>query len=387
MAKMVSGIDVLVLRPGRRAQAARAARARARSRRRPSRRRPARTSSAPASRRARRERAGWPTSRRRRTPGSTSPTGTAFYHHHRSWIDDTTLPIATIGSYIERLEAGEDISRPSRPCSPSATASPSSTARSSPTRSLQAFDEQSRARAHGLPLRREPQLLHRPPVPHDLLEQGARVRSPARRARLPGRPGGRLLPAPRRGACGARGAPALLELRRAGARSGPAYWPPIVERRKAIYEAMRRWVPPPASASARRDHRADHGHALGHHRRAHPGLARILRRRRRGHADRVRGLAGRGRGPSARDPAPRPARRARGGRDPRRAFHVDELDARVRQDRGGSTRHGGIMCHAAIVAREYGLPAVVGTGTATKRIKTGDRLHVDANTGVVTILG
>ena len=32
---------------------------------------------------------------------------------------------------------------------------------------------------------------------------------------------------------------------------------------------------------------------------------------------------------------------------------------------------GGIMCHAAIVAREYGLPAVVGTGTATTPIKTG----------------
>ena len=47
---------------------------------------------------------------------------------------------------------------------------------------------------------------------------------------------------------------------------------------------------------------------------------------------------------------------------------------------------GGIMCHAAIVAREYGLPAVVGTGTATKRIKTGDRLRVDAANGVVTIL-
>ena len=44
------------------------------------------------------------------------------------------------------------------------------------------------------------------------------------------------------------------------------------------------------------------------------------------------------------------------------------------------------MCHAAIVAREYGLPAVVGTGTGTKTIKTGDRLHVDADTGVVTIL-
>lgn len=47
---------------------------------------------------------------------------------------------------------------------------------------------------------------------------------------------------------------------------------------------------------------------------------------------------------------------------------------------------GGIMSHAAIVCREYGLPAVVGTGTATKKIRTGDRLRVDANTGLVTIL-
>jgi pyruvate,water dikinase len=47
---------------------------------------------------------------------------------------------------------------------------------------------------------------------------------------------------------------------------------------------------------------------------------------------------------------------------------------------------GGIMCHAAIIAREYGLPAVIGTGSATKRIKTGDRLRVDADSGVVTIL-
>jgi pyruvate,water dikinase len=48
---------------------------------------------------------------------------------------------------------------------------------------------------------------------------------------------------------------------------------------------------------------------------------------------------------------------------------------------------GGSMCHAAIVAREYGLPTVVGTGSGTKRIKTGDRLRVDADAGVVTILG
>ncbi len=47
---------------------------------------------------------------------------------------------------------------------------------------------------------------------------------------------------------------------------------------------------------------------------------------------------------------------------------------------------GGTMSHMAIVAREYGMPAVVGTGDATKRIKSGQRLRVDGDTGVVTIL-
>ncbi len=47
---------------------------------------------------------------------------------------------------------------------------------------------------------------------------------------------------------------------------------------------------------------------------------------------------------------------------------------------------GGSMSHAAIVAREYGLPAVVGTGTATARIKDGQRIRVDGGRGVVTLL-
>jgi pyruvate, water dikinase len=47
---------------------------------------------------------------------------------------------------------------------------------------------------------------------------------------------------------------------------------------------------------------------------------------------------------------------------------------------------GGIMSHAAIVSREYGLPAVVGTGVATSRIATGQRLRVDGTTGIVTIV-
>jgi pyruvate,water dikinase len=47
---------------------------------------------------------------------------------------------------------------------------------------------------------------------------------------------------------------------------------------------------------------------------------------------------------------------------------------------------GGMMSHAAIVCREYGLPAVTGTAYGTKNIKTGDRLRVDGNTGTVTVL-
>lgn len=47
---------------------------------------------------------------------------------------------------------------------------------------------------------------------------------------------------------------------------------------------------------------------------------------------------------------------------------------------------GGITSHAAIVCREYGLPSVTGTGTATSVIKTGDIIKVDGDRGVVTIV-
>jgi pyruvate,water dikinase len=45
------------------------------------------------------------------------------------------------------------------------------------------------------------------------------------------------------------------------------------------------------------------------------------------------------------------------------------------------------LAHAAIVARELGIPAVVGCGNATTRLKTGDRVLVDGGQGVVKILG
>ncbi len=47
---------------------------------------------------------------------------------------------------------------------------------------------------------------------------------------------------------------------------------------------------------------------------------------------------------------------------------------------------GGITSHAAIVCREYGVPSVTGTGTATQTIKTGDWVKVDGDRGIVSIL-
>jgi pyruvate,water dikinase len=48
---------------------------------------------------------------------------------------------------------------------------------------------------------------------------------------------------------------------------------------------------------------------------------------------------------------------------------------------------GAPLSHAAIVARELGIPAVVGCGNATMRLHTGDRVRVDGAAGTVDLLG
>ena len=47
---------------------------------------------------------------------------------------------------------------------------------------------------------------------------------------------------------------------------------------------------------------------------------------------------------------------------------------------------GSAVSHGAVIAREYGLPAIVNTRMGTKHIRTGDRVRLDAETGVVTVL-
>jgi pyruvate,water dikinase len=50
------------------------------------------------------------------------------------------------------------------------------------------------------------------------------------------------------------------------------------------------------------------------------------------------------------------------------------------------TDSGGMLSHSSIVAREHGIPAVVGARGATQRIRTGDTLLVNGSAGTVTVL-
>ncbi len=167
---------------------------------------------------------------------------------------------------------------------------------------------------------------------------------------------------------------------------GPSYWPREITRRHGIMKALRNWSPPPAlgvppevitepftvmlwgvtSESVKQwlggsDDDPNHLHGFA----ASPGLAEGPARvifSADGIADLLEGeiLV-----------APLTA--------PSWAPVFGKIAATV-------TDVGGIMSHAAIVCREYGLPAVTGTAYGTKNIKTGQRLRVDGNTGDVTIL-
>jgi pyruvate,water dikinase len=52
---------------------------------------------------------------------------------------------------------------------------------------------------------------------------------------------------------------------------------------------------------------------------------------------------------------------------------------------GVVTDIGGPLSHGSIVAREYGIPAVLGTGIATRRIKSGQTITVDGSAGTVKL--
>lgn len=168
---------------------------------------------------------------------------------------------------------------------------------------------------------------------------------------------------------------------------GPGYWPAEIERRRGIHEALKQWPAPPAlgippevvtepftvmlwgittdsvSAWLSSGDDGEEGELSGFA--ASPGLvegaARVILS-----ADRIFEIED---GEILVAPLTAPSW----------APVFGKIKATV-------TDVGGMMSHAAIVCREYGLPAVTGTAFGTKNIKTGQRLRVDGNTGKVTVL-
>ena len=310
--------------------------------------------------------------------------GNGFYHHHRSWVDDPAIPLAAVGSYIERLEAGEDIARPLDAVSAE---------RDRVTAEYRELIDDDAARAafdQALGLSRTvfPYVeSHNFYVEHwyhtlfwnkvrefgELLVLGGFFAEPddifyLQRHEV---------------------SDALVDLRLAWAAGsvarGPGYWPPIVARRKQIMEAMRGWSPPPALGGVPEEITEPMTIMLW-------GIT----------SERVREWAGDGDGNGALTGFAGSGGVVEGTArvilDVRDIGKLEEGEILVAPVTSPSwtpvfgkvaaavSDIGGIMSHAAIVAREYGMPAVVGTGSATARIKTGDRLRVDGDNGVVTIL-
>ena len=262
-----------------------------------------------------------------------------FHHHHRSWIDDTRLPVQTIGSYIARLDAGEDISRPHGDALAERERITEGHRALLPPELCEAFDESlalartvfpyvenhhfyidhryftifwNKVREFGALLARHGFLADGEDV---FLLRHDEVRSALEELRLDWSSG------------------------RAGVPHGPLVWPPLVERRRAVYDAMCAWAQPPALGPLNEEITDPISIMLW-------GITdERVRDWLSSDGDGAETLTGcpasaRGRrGPGARAAADGPARRARGRRDPRRAGHLTKLDTGLPPDRRSRPRH------------------------------------------------
>ncbi len=168
--------------------------------------------------------------------------------------------------------------------------------------------------------------------------------------------------------------------------AGPAYWPPKIAERKRICEALAKWKPTPALGEPPEVITEPFTVMLW-------GITSDSVSAWLGGGDAVegelRGMAaspGLVEGPARVIFSPDQINELQEGEllvaplsAPSWAPILGKIQATV-------TDTGGMMSHAAIVCREYGLPAVTGTGFATDKIQTGQRIRVDGSQGIVTVL-
>ena len=309
-------------------------------------------------------------------------TGDGFYHHHRAWADDLRLPFTAMTGYIAQLRDGKELDRPrerllaerDRIATEYAALLPGDEERKQ-------FEEMLGLCRHVFPHAEG----HKFFIEHwgtslffnKIREVGAVLAE--------------------HGFFGESDDvfylnihevhEALSDLGLAWAGGTPArgtlYWPPRVARRREILDVLSRWTPPPALGVVPEVINDPTVNLLW-------GVT----------AERLRAWAGDGEaGVTGYAASPGVVEGvARVVRDVNEIGTVQQGEVLVCPVTAPSwapvfpkiaaavSDIGGMMSHAAIIAREYGLPAVVGTGHATEQIKTGDRVRVDGDNGTVTIL-
>jgi pyruvate,water dikinase len=311
-------------------------------------------------------------------------TGTGLFHTERAWIDDMSVPWAAIAGYINRLERGERIDRPHDELLTERDRL------TSEYRELLPSDEHRVAFDQSIELSRTvaPHLQD-----HNYLIEHRhhtifwnKVRQFADRVVTAG-----LLDEQEdffylnRWEVGQ----VLFDAVNAWAQASPGLgqrWRSTVRRRREIVEALRDWIPEPAVGATPTalgglltaqfgitmdtvetwlhadDDEGDELHGVG----ASPGMVE---------------------GPARVVLRPTDIEEVQDGEIlvcPATAPAWAPVFGRVR---GIVSDVGGMMSHAAILCREYGIPAVLGTGSGTRRIATGDLVRVDGDRGTVQLLG
>ena len=310
-------------------------------------------------------------------------TGDGLYHYYTSWLDDPSIPYASLIGHISALKAGEDIERPRDHVERERERLAEEYRSLLDEEARQGFDELLALSRTVFPYVEEHKficdywfltswwnkvrefgaLLAR----HGFLEDGEDV---FQLSRLEVQSALDEL---------------LLTWATAGEPRGPQYWPPIVARRKELLARLEEWTPPPA-VGAVPEVMMDPALIM---------LWGVTTQRVHAWARNEGGgseLTGTAASPGTVEGVARVVRNVsqisdvRDGEilvcsitSPAWAPIFSKITAAV-------TDIGGVMSHAAIVCREYALPAVVGTGRATSQIKTGQRIRVDGSAGTVSVL-
>jgi pyruvate,water dikinase len=310
-------------------------------------------------------------------------TGDGLYHYYRSWLDDPSIPYSSINGHITALHAGQDVERPIEKL----TAERDRLA----TEYAALLDEDARGPFQEL------LGLSRAVFPYveehkfycDYWFQTRFYNKIREFGELLARNGWLADAEDIFQLSSHEVMDALEELclmwASGGTPLGPQHWPPIVARRRAMLKGLEAWTPPPALGAMPEAVNDPMAVMLW-------GVTPARLQAWAQTADDTKRLTGSGAS------AGEVTGRARVLNDPTLIGDIREGEILVctitspawapifPKIQATVTDIGGVMSHAAIVSREYGKPAVVGTGRATAVIKTGQMLHVDGSTGVVTIL-